>query len=109
MRRRLRSNSSGDEVAGVSFEDEPEFAARMEIEGASGAESDVGFKEGAGIDFADHCDAALLGGFERAMKDVACAEPDRTFERKKDIAGADGNTNLVFESCVTKRHFDRCS
>ena len=79
----------------------------MEVEGAGGAESNVYFEEGAGVDFANNGDAMLLDGFKRAMKDIAGAEAYGPIKREENIAGADGDADVVSGFCVTEGHFDR--
>ncbi len=96
-------------MAGVGFKDQPEFTTRLQVEGAGGAESDVDFEEGAGLNFADHGDAALLDGFQSAVKDVAGAEPDGALKSEENIAGADGDANVVAGLGVTEWNFDRRS
>lgn len=78
----------------------------MEIERAGGAERDVYFKDGARIDFANHSGATLLGRSQPTLEDIARAETDGTFQRKKNISRADGDTDRVAQFGVAEWDFD---
>src|SRR5258705_7034917 len=67
----------------------------MQVQGAGRAKGDMNLEDRARLNFANHRGAALLDGLQVALQNVACAQADRPFERKQNIARANGDSHGV--------------
>jgi hypothetical protein len=90
----------------VGFDYQPDEEAGGQVERANGARRDVHFKGCAGFyKKNNHC-AESLDRLDAARKNVSGAEEVRRFGGNEDVAGANGDADLVAGRGVTKRNFD---
>ena len=95
-------------MAGVGFDDQPDFVAGGEVEGVAGGEGDMDFELHADVDDDRDHDVALREGGDSSGEEVARAEAFGALGGEQDVAGAnaDAQVGAFFRTDQWRFEFD---